>query len=112
MEIQNKPKSYKEGSVEDQTIVVEDEFVIEPVKGEKVNVIYWVRYPSYDFIFGVPDKSSPKFGKEVGFYQFRDTRNKKVEAGLYVDVQELNELLEGFKKMKEFAQENSKHLYG
>lgn len=88
-----------------------EEIIYEPRKGEIVNVIYWVRYPEYDFIFGVPDQSSPKHEKEIGFFQFRDTRAKKVLAGCYIDIEECKEMIIGFSKILDFSKENSKHLW-
>ena len=59
-------------------------------------MILWHRWPSYDFIFGVPHRSSSYYGKEAAFFQYRDTRIKKVQAGFYVDRRELTILTRGF----------------
>lgn len=85
--------------------------VYEPVQGEKIHILFWVRYPSYDFIFGVPDKENPKHEKEIGFYQYRDTRAKKIMQGAYFDIEEVEEMIEGFKRILEFSIEHSSHLW-
>ena len=77
-------------------------FVYEPNKGEKINIVSWVKYPSYDFLFGYPDKTNPKSEKEVAFFQFRDTRAKKIRAGFYLDECELDEMIDGFNKIKKY----------
>lgn len=71
-------------------------YIYEPVAGEKVVVVKWVRYPSYDFIFGIPEPTSPRYKQEFGYFQFRNTKTKKVVMGFYADQCELEELLEGF----------------
>lgn len=71
-------------------------FTYEPKKGEVVDVLYWHQWPSYDFIFGVPAKGSPYYKDEAAFFQFRDTRLKKVMQGCYVDMHELKVLVKGF----------------
>ena len=70
------------------------------VGGEKINVYVWIQWPSYDFIFGTPHKSSKHYGVEAGFFQYRDTRRKKTKAGFYVDKQELRCLVNGFQKLE------------
>lgn len=72
----------------------------EPKDGERIKVVLWSRWPSYDFIFGFPAKDNPMYGTEYAFFQYRDTRQKKVLSGFYLDVEELNTMLEGFKKIK------------
>ena len=108
--IDNEPKSYKEGTypkMPDEG----DEVVYEPTKGEKVNVELWVRYPSYDFIFGVPDKSSCRHKKEISFFQFRDTRNEQARVCFYLDITETEEMIKGFTAVLKKSKENSKHLW-
>lgn len=66
----------------------------------KVKVLLWCRWPSYDFIFGIPTKKDKKnYGKEWAFFQYRDTRAKKVKQGFYVDRGELLRLRQGFNKI-------------
>ena len=67
-----------------------------PSKNEEIDVLYWQRYPTYDFIFGVPVKTNKYYGQEAGFFQYRDTRAKRVYAGFYVDKIELKQLAKGF----------------
>jgi hypothetical protein len=88
-----------------------DTLTYSPAEDELINVVLWCRYPSYDFIFGVPDKSSPKYEKEVGFFQFRDTREKKVKMGIYCDVNECLELINGFTKIKNYGTTTKHHLW-
>lgn len=89
----------------------EDTLIFEPNEGEKVMVFSWVRYPSYDFIFGVPHKDSPKYKEEVGFFLYRDARNGIYKEGLYLDVQELLELIDGFGAILQESQKNSQSLW-
>lgn len=97
-----KVQSFNEG--EDPKMEISDDgLVYEPVKGQKVDVTYWVRYPSYDFIFGVPAKDNPYSKLEVGFFQYRNTKHKKVMMGLYVDCNELEEIAYGFAKIVEIS---------
>jgi len=103
--------SYKEGSQPIDVPKNGDELVYEPVIGEKVLVTFWCRYPNYDFIFGVPDKSSPKYEKEISFVQFRDTREKKVKMGMYLDVEETQEMIAGMKKCLKVSKKNSPHIW-
>ncbi|MDF1498542.1 MAG: hypothetical protein P1P85_04290 [Patescibacteria group bacterium] len=100
--IQNEVKKYKESKVVGHKNIVFDELIYEPVKGEKINVVSWVRYPSYDFIFGCPAKDNPMSKNEVAFFQFRDTRTKEVKQGFYLDKTELDEMIDGFSKIKNY----------
>lgn len=103
--ISNGIEKYKEGKKDGVEIeYTRGSFIFEPVKGEKINVVSWVRYPSYDFIFGYPDKTNPKSEKEVAFFQFRDTRAKKIKAGFYLDETELNEMVDGFSLIKKYVE--------
>lgn len=102
--IPNKVKKYEEDRNAGCEITEwEDPVIYEPVKGEKINIVSWVKYPSYDFLFGYPDKTNPKSKKEVAFFQFRDTRAKKINQGFYLDECELNEMIEGFAKIKKYG---------
>ena len=85
--------------------------VYEPVKGEKMKVLSWVRYPDYDFIFAVPFKKSPKYEKEIGFLQFRDSRTKQVMFGAYIDIQECKELIDGLALILQTSYKYSPHLW-
>lgn len=76
-----------------------DELVeYEVSKGEVVLVSYWCRFPSYDFLFGVPHKDSPKYEKEFGYFQFRKKREDGSQTGwsIYCDQIELEEMISGF----------------
>lgn len=101
---------YKEG-VEQPEIDTSNGMVYEPSQGEKIHILFWVRYPSYDFLFGVPDKTSPKYEKEIGFFQYRDTRTKTVMQGAYFDITEVEEMIAGFKQILSFSLEHSEHLW-
>jgi hypothetical protein len=98
-------QSFPEGTDPAPTTVEFDTLTYEPTKGELINVVYWVRFPSYDFIFGIPDETNPRYKKEVGFYQFRDTRTKTVPLGFYCDVLECLGLIKGFSEIKRFGSE-------
>lgn len=102
--------TYDEGT-QPVEITEQDELVYEPTVGEKINVCFWCRYPSYDFIFGTPDVSSPKHEKEIGFMQMRDTRAKSVRLGVYVDLEECEEIIEGMKRVLKESKTNSPHLW-
>lgn len=65
-----------------------------PKEGEPVRVVLQIKYPSYEFIFGVPDKSSHRHEKEAGFFLFKDHRTDK-SYGHYWDVQELLDVQKG-----------------
>ena len=61
-----------------------------------VDVLLWERWPSYDFIFGIPANVSPMAGKEAAFFQYRDSRTKRVKAGFFADEKELKIIIDGF----------------
>ena len=108
--IPTKIESFEEGKAPE--MVVSDEgLTYEPRKGEVVDVMYWVRYPSYDFIFGVPAKESKYYEKEVGFFQLRNTKAKRVMVGVYVDCNELEELAYGFKKIVNISKLNRPEIW-
>jgi len=103
---------YPEGKVELAEMPKEgQELIYEPQPGELVHVLFWARYPDYDFIFGVPDAKSQRFDKEVGFFQLRDTRLKTVRQGFYLDLTECEELIKGFMLIHEQSRTNSPHLW-
>ena len=85
--------------------------VYEPVQGEKMKVLSWVRYPDYDFIFAVPFRKSPRYEKEIGFVQFRDSRTKQVQFGAYIDIQECKELIDGLALILQTSYKYSPHLW-
>lgn len=70
-------------------------------RGELIDVILWHRWPSYDFIFGVPAHGNRHRVREAAFFQYRDVRRRRVVCGFYVDRRELKILLLGFKKLWE-----------
>lgn len=69
---------------------------------DEIDVLLWARYPEYDFIFGVPAKGNDLHGLETGFFQFRDTREKKVWSGFYLDREELDDFVNGFNLISKF----------
>lgn len=77
--------------------------VFETGDGEFANVLLWHRWPSYDFIFGVPMRKSKTWKYERGFFMYRDVRGKKVKAGFWVDFRELRILADGFKRLLQHA---------
>lgn len=68
-------------------------------KGEVLDVFYWVKWPSYDFIFGKPAKDNPYKKQEAAFFQYRNRKKKKVICGFYLDKNELQEIKKGFNKL-------------
>ena len=103
-------ESFPEGN-EPEKIPEDAVVTYEPVAGQLIHVIFWLRYPSYDFIFGVPDKMNPKYAEEISFFQFRDTRIKEVRAGFYLDIGETKGTLEGFRRILEVSKTHSPHLW-
>jgi len=80
-------------------------------KKEKVLVHGWYRFPSYDFIFGIPDSSSPRYEEEVCYFEYRDSRSDHKGFGIYLDVQELNVMLRGFGLIANLGIEEKNHLW-
>lgn len=83
-------------------IEIDDKFIdYSTADGHKICVYHWCRWPSYDFIFGIPDKSNPNYSKEVGFFQFRRFKGKKAVSAwsIYVDFAEAEEMVDGFLKI-------------
>lgn len=74
---------------------------------EIIEVLMWHKWPSYDFIFGVPHKSNPHYGVEKAFFQYRDTRKKEVKQGFYLDQIELDAIVNGFKKLQDYQSKSS-----
>lgn len=108
MRIPLKAQTYPNGKRQRTTFKKVAGLSYEPCKGEIVDVLYWHTWPSYDFIFGVPHKDSPHYKEEAAFFQFRDTRRKRVMQGCYVDMHELEVLVSGFKELLREARKRSK----
>lgn len=82
----------------------------EPVDGELVHVELWVRYPTYDLIFGVPDKGSPRYEKEIAFFQLRRV-GEVAHYGLYLDVNESKAMVAGFEAIIDTSKIYSPELW-
>lgn len=96
------PNSFKPVGKKDSegTFHYSEGIYFEPNPGEKILVKSWVRYPSYDFIFGVPDKSNPHYELEFGFFQFRKLKNGNTHGwSVYLDKTELLEFKYGFSEI-------------
>ena len=76
----------------------------------KVNVMLWVRFPSYDFIFGVPSKFSNTYEKEATFLAIRDARNG-MNRELWLDIVETEDLIRGLTQALDVSKINSPHLW-
>lgn len=106
-----KVEQYQEGQQEHDVLISEADLLFyEPVKGETVRVLLWERYPNYDIIFGVPDKTSPKHEKEVGFFTVRRVGHLAY-TGHYFDIKESQAMVEGFQRILDLSQTNSPHLW-
>lgn len=73
-----------------------------------IDVRYWHRWPSYDFIFGVPARGHKYEKEEAAYFAYRDTRRRKVKCGFYVDMRELDILAAGFKELLRIAKRRAK----
>ncbi len=84
---------YKEGLVETSQAEFDEPFEHKDARGHNVLVYKWVRYPSYEFIFGIPAPDSPKHELEYSYFEFR-----KQGGGwqFYADQNELEEMIQGF----------------
>lgn len=84
----------------------EEGVIYEPVAGETIHVTFWVRYPHYDFIFGVPTKENPHYQKEFGYFAFRKNREGRLFGGwsIYVDQTELEEMKFGWSRVLEVSE--------
>ena|SRR3990167_5730969 len=99
MKIESKPKKHNHKT--NKIIRHKKPFKYELSDGI-VDVLRWYRWPSYDFIFGVPELKS-KFRKdERAFFQYRDTRGKKIISGFYLDKKELDIIIEGFERIRTY----------
>lgn len=112
-------ETYAQHGKEPKRVLTDEPYEYEVVKGEKILVHYWVKYPTYDFIFGTPAPDNPHYKKEFGFFQFRKMTDGKAMAGwnIYVDQDELEEMQKGFTKLmdvshatrlKEWSERNAK----
>ncbi len=109
--IPRKVSPHPVGTLPEPSVLGEDDQILyEPVDGEMVHVQLWVRYPSYDFIFGVPDKASPRYGKEIAYFQFRRVGEAK-HYGLYLDVKESEAMVAGFKAIIRTSKGYAPHLW-
>lgn len=95
----------------DKIIEKRDDVWVEHAQGYIVKVVFYVKYPDYEFFFGVPVPENPMFEKEVGFVQFKDSRAEKMHMGMYVDLEECEEMIKGFKMIREASKKNSPHLW-
>ncbi len=109
--IPRKVEPYEEGKLEHDTVTREtDLLVYEPVDGETIRVILWERYPDYDMIFGVPDKTNPRYEKELGFFTVRRVGHLSY-SGHYFDLKESEAMVEGFQRLLNFSKGHSEHLW-
>lgn len=106
MKIHGKPRCYQSKPGKRKTAKTHPRILEYRCGKEKIDVIMWARWPSYDFIFGVPAKGNPYFGEEAAFFQFRDTRRKEVYEGFYVDAVELKCIIKGFTKVQQYRRSN------
>jgi hypothetical protein len=103
---------YPEGTLPVEQPESGQEVEYEPRIGEKVLVVYWVRYPSYDFIFGVPKKGTPMHKNEIGCFVWRYLKGGvQREFTIFTDIVECKEIIYGFKKILSKSRTNSKHLW-
>lgn len=65
----------------------------EPSDGEMLEVVQWLRYPSYDFIIGIPTPDSPRAEKEKACLVVRYKTEKSYAT--YFDRQELGDIING-----------------
>ncbi len=97
--------TYEESDVGVKTFKHGEAFEYEVAKGEIVLVHKWVRFPSYDFIFGTPRKDSPRYKEEFGFFAFRRKENGVYRGwSIYVDQTELKEMVSGFMRIIECSE--------
>lgn len=106
--IPNKPEAFDEGAAPEPELY--DALTYEPAEGEIIEVSQWIRWPSYDFIFGVPAKDSPMYEKETAYFQYRDTRHKH-HHGFYIDVVELLHMVEGFATLVEMSKTHNPDIW-
>lgn len=112
-QIPKKLKTYAQGSIPPDNELVEqaEALIFEARKGEMIEVVHWARYPSYDFIFGVPTILNPKHKLEAGFFQFRSADHEIGREGIYIDINEMLDMLKGFQAMSDRSESNSANLW-
>ena len=110
MIIPNEIEAYGEGTRPDKRLEMDEDTIYYPIPNEKVNVVMWSSYPSYDFIFGVPDPSSKFHEKEICSFTFRDSRSKNKHQ-FFFDIEEVEQIIEGLKLVYEEYKVNSPHLW-
>lgn len=109
--IPKKIETYEEGNPPAKSTLDDDGVTFEPEDGQPIQVLYWVQYPSYDLIFGVPLPENPYSKTEVGYFHVRDSRTEKIKSGYYLDCNEAEEFLQGFKKIVEVGKLISPELW-
>jgi len=103
--IPRKVSPYLEGK--GKSMLVKKNSVMKYLSGKnEINVVYWSKWPSYDFIFGVPARGNKDYGIEACFFQYRNTKHKKVKMGFCLDLTELHEILKGFNKVAKLYKQN------
>ena len=106
MKIPDNPKRYRPGGRNRTTHYKTQTY--RAGRGEEIDVLVWHRWPSYDFIFGVPAKTNRYHHDEAAFFQYRDVRHGIVKCGFYVDGRELAILADGFARLLKKSR-SSKH---
>jgi hypothetical protein len=104
-------QGYKEGSQKNDIETMETGVLIYQVaQDENIRVLLWERYPSYDIIFGVPEKDNWRHRREIGFYVIR-REGQSMNIGHYFDIEESRAMAEGFTKIIEESKTNSPDLW-
>jgi len=89
------PKTFDETEKMSEPLIkklVSDTFYYEVSKDELIEVVNWVRYPSYDFLYGVPIPESPRYVKEIACMVIRYKGAKSYAH--YFDVNEARDTIE------------------
>lgn len=103
---------YPEGGKPENYPKQSDDLLYVTEAGDRIDVVLWARYPSYDFIFGVPEKGSTRHEKEIGFFAWRYQKNGQPKSQtMFVDIIECEEVIRGFTKILEESKRNSTHLW-
>lgn len=82
-------------------IMSRDQIFFSPKLDERIEVTSWFRYPSYDFIFGLP--TGKRAEKEVACMWVRYTKGK--QYCVYFDRQELGDAIEALLNLKAISDE-------
>src|SRR3990167_3379649 len=106
MKVPNQPRRYRPGGG-NKTIKYKVPLTYNAGRNA-IDVLCWNRWPNYDFIFGVPASGSRYYNDEAAFFQYRDTRRKRVKCGFYVDKRELAILARGFKILEKYSKKERK----